>query len=189
MPDLSTIRHERERQFAADFFDHDEWEYEPGPYRLSNGTKYRPDFKDNRRNVLIEVIGSRQAFHFNREKYEIFKSEYPDVDFEFRDWKGNKIEHGDVPHFKTEKSCKLTKYKAKNAISRYILENNMSPFDLSQKMGLHASTVHRHVHGKLKPTLDMIAAYVGAGVPVQYFVDEINQIVEQSTTKQPEGQP
>ena len=91
MPDLSTIRHERERQFAAAFFDHDEWEHEPGPYLLSNGTKYIPDFKDNRRNVLIEVVGSQQAYSQNKDKYASFAAEYHDKILEFRDCNGKKL--------------------------------------------------------------------------------------------------
>lgn len=80
MPDLSKIKHDRERQFAETFFDHDEWEYEPGPFRLNNGLKYRPDFHDYKRDVLIEVVGSRQAYNFNRNKYQVFQSEYPNFE-------------------------------------------------------------------------------------------------------------
>lgn len=77
MRDLSFIRNSREREFAAVFFDHDEWEHQPGPYHLSVGGTYTPDFKDLRRGCLIEVVGSRQAHSFNRCKYEFFKKESP----------------------------------------------------------------------------------------------------------------
>ena len=84
MRDFSFITNLNERRFAEAFFDHDNWESQPTPYRLSVGTSYRPDFKDHARNVLIEVVGTRQAFSSNRCKYDVFKREYPDLVLEFR---------------------------------------------------------------------------------------------------------
>lgn len=83
MPDLSIIRHKRERQFAEAFFDHDDWEYQPGPYLLSTGSKYTPDFLDKRRNCLIEVVGTKQAYSNNRFKYE-FAIKQHGMELEFR---------------------------------------------------------------------------------------------------------
>lgn len=84
MPDISAIRHFRERQFAEAYFDHDDWEAQPGPFYLSCGSKYKPDFLDKRRNVLIEVVGTRQAYSVNRAKYALFAQEHPDKILEFR---------------------------------------------------------------------------------------------------------
>ena len=91
MKNFKAIRHERERQFVLSFFDHTMWEYSP-LFRLSNGKKYYPDFKDNLRNVIIEVVGSRQAFSSNKKKYARFIKEYPDEILEFRDQFGNLLE-------------------------------------------------------------------------------------------------
>lgn len=77
------IRHERERQFAANFFNHDDWDAQPCFFRLKDGTKYFPDFRDNSTGEYIEVIGSRQAFYNNKKKYLMFLDEYPDVNFSF----------------------------------------------------------------------------------------------------------
>lgn len=101
MRDFSIIQNSREREFAQTFFDHEDWEYQPGPFPLSVGGSYRPDFKDNRRGCLIEVVGSRQAFNHNRYKYEFFKNEY-DIPLEFRRHTGEvlNISHG-VLHLKS----------------------------------------------------------------------------------------
>lgn len=82
---------ECEKRFVEAFFDHDDWEPQPGPYYLSNDTKYTPDFKDNKRGVLIEVVGTRQAFHNNKDKYEMFSREYPNLTLEFRAEDGREL--------------------------------------------------------------------------------------------------
>lgn len=91
MPDISTIRHERERQFAAAFFDHDQWEHESHRFALPDGTTYLPDFYDGKRDVHIEVVGSHQAYYANKGKYEIFVKEYPDIRLEFRNEEGSEM--------------------------------------------------------------------------------------------------
>jgi len=41
-----------------------------------NGLKYSPDFYDGEKNVFIEVAGSRQAYHANKDKYELFRKHF-----------------------------------------------------------------------------------------------------------------
>lgn len=77
------IRHAREREFALAHFAHDDWDCQPRAFELSDGTKYYPDFRDNKTGEFIEVIGSRQAFHKNKKKYLAFMAEYPSVRFSF----------------------------------------------------------------------------------------------------------
>jgi hypothetical protein len=84
----------REITFIKNFFDHKEWIHQPATFRL-NGTKYMPDFYDQKRNCFIEVAGSRQAFHANKDKYDEFKKYYPQINFEVRTPSGNLLEKCD----------------------------------------------------------------------------------------------
>lgn len=84
MPDLDIIHVASERKFAEAFFDHGEWEYHPGPFYLTNGVRYTPDFYDGKRMIFIEVIGSPGAYYRNRCKYDMFAKEHPDKPLEFR---------------------------------------------------------------------------------------------------------
>jgi hypothetical protein len=86
-----SIKNKRELSFARNFFTDNNWDYQPGPYYLSNNTKYTPDFLDRSRNVLIEVVGSRQAYHQNKAKYKLFANEYPDLRLEFRSSSGEEL--------------------------------------------------------------------------------------------------
>lgn len=89
---IDDINNESERKFALNFFDHTKWEYQHKTYRFSNGKTYRPDFKDNLRDAIIEVVGTRQAFHSNKNKYAQFIKEFPNKLFEIRDSEGELIE-------------------------------------------------------------------------------------------------
>ena len=93
MKKLDSIRHKRELIFAESFFNHNEWEYEPEFFYLSNGSKYKPDFKDCLRNVYIEIAGTRQAFHNNKGKIARFIKEFPEIRFEIRGPGGNLLHH------------------------------------------------------------------------------------------------
>jgi len=85
---ISQIKNEGEKVFASSFFNHNNWTYQPGPYRFSNGSTYKPDFKDLKRDVLIEVSATRQAFHANKNKYARFIKEFPLIKFEIRNKHG-----------------------------------------------------------------------------------------------------
>ena len=89
---VKSIRLDREREFALSFFKHDKWDHEPRYFRLSDGTRYLPDFRDNMSGEFIEVIGTRQAFHRNKKKYLKFFEEYPGTKLSFYLHTGEKAE-------------------------------------------------------------------------------------------------
>jgi hypothetical protein len=49
----------------------------PPPYH-----SYRPDFYVVDDGIFYEVVGTRQAYSYNRKKYKLFASEYPDLRLE-----------------------------------------------------------------------------------------------------------
>lgn len=53
--------------------------YLPGSrfFKLSSGEKYTPDFYLPKRRIYVEVVGSRQAYHSNKKKYELFQRDFP----------------------------------------------------------------------------------------------------------------
>lgn len=77
------IHYVSEVDFIRIFFNHNNWMYQPANFRF-DGEKYQPDFYDGERNVFIEVVGTRQAFHDNKEKYKKFVEAYPKINFEIR---------------------------------------------------------------------------------------------------------
>lgn len=72
----------RERQFA-NLLDEQKrkWEYPTKRFDLGS-THYRPDFYLPKENLYIEVVGSRQAYHSNKNKIAQFIKLYPKVKFE-----------------------------------------------------------------------------------------------------------
>ena len=80
-----------EAEFIKNHFTHKNWIYEPVRFKL-NGTTYTPDFYDQEKNVFIEVVGTKQAFHRNKEKYKEFKKIYPGINFEIRESNGKIID-------------------------------------------------------------------------------------------------
>ena len=86
---ISQINNEGEKTFANSFFDHNNWIYQPKSYYFSDGSKYKPDFKDLKRKAIIEVSNTKQAFHKNKMKYARFLKEFPLIKFEIRDKHGN----------------------------------------------------------------------------------------------------
>lgn len=77
------IRHRREVEFIKNFFVHKNWIYHPAIFRMDE-ENYEPDFYDGKRNVFIEVSGTKQAFSKNKEKYQRFIAIYPAIEFELR---------------------------------------------------------------------------------------------------------
>jgi len=75
--------HKREVEFIKNYFTHTDWAYEPALFYL-NGYRYTPDFYDRKENSFIEVCGSRQAYHANKDKYELFYKYFPALKLEIR---------------------------------------------------------------------------------------------------------
>jgi len=76
------IYNRREQIFAdlltaqgKDFF------YQPAVFHV-NGIQYRPDFYIPSEMIFYEVVGSRQAFHQNRQKIDYVRQAYPFVKIE-----------------------------------------------------------------------------------------------------------
>ena len=88
------IRHNCEVEFIRNFFNHNNWQHQPASFRL-NGVNYSPDFYDAERDTFIEVSGSRQAYHANKDKYEKFKELFPKIDFEVRKTDGSLLNEDD----------------------------------------------------------------------------------------------
>lgn len=82
------IRYGAEVEFVKNFFTHKNWIYHPAFFRLGK-CSYEPDFYDGERNVFIEVVGTRQAFHSNFDKYKLFIKTFPQIKFEIRDFLGD----------------------------------------------------------------------------------------------------
>ena len=72
-----------ELEFVRNYFSHSNWIPHPAVFKF-NGQKYTPDFYDCERNVWIEVSATRQAYHANKEKYQLFRQYYPLLNFEIR---------------------------------------------------------------------------------------------------------
>lgn len=53
--------------------------YEPARFDLGEFGTYTPDFYDPTTGRWIEVIGSRQAYYYNRAKYAAFRQRYPSL--------------------------------------------------------------------------------------------------------------
>ena len=79
------IQHKSEIEFIKNYFPTNkfDWLHEPIIFNC-NGIKYTPDFYDIDKNVFIEVSGTRQAYHKNKEKYEAFRKYFPLLNFEIR---------------------------------------------------------------------------------------------------------
>lgn len=85
----------RELLFVKNFFSHSNWLPHPVCFKLGD-ISYQPDFYDAERNVFIEVAGSRQAYHKNKDKYVAFKKMFPKIELEIRLPDGDLLE--DKPH-------------------------------------------------------------------------------------------
>jgi len=78
------VKAKREIEFIKNHFKHTDWLHEPAMFYLEDNSKYTPDFYDQRENIFIEVIGSRQAYHANKHKYKTLRKLYPMINFEIR---------------------------------------------------------------------------------------------------------
>jgi len=82
-PTLNKRELNGEFEFVKSYFKDGSWIYQPAIFKL-NGQKYSPDFYDPARNVWIEVSSTRQAYHANKDKYQLFRELYPHLNFEIR---------------------------------------------------------------------------------------------------------
>lgn len=57
------------------------YKHHPRWFLLQEGDKYMPDFYCNEDDEYIEVAGTRQAYHANKEKYCRFTEQYPYLNF------------------------------------------------------------------------------------------------------------
>jgi len=73
----------REVEFIKNYFNHKNWVHHPASFHIDNDS-YSPDFYDGETNTFIEVAGTRQAYHFNKQKYDLFHKIYPLIKLEVR---------------------------------------------------------------------------------------------------------
>ena len=57
------------------------WIFQPKRFKLKN-TTYRTDFYCPDNDTFYEVVGTIDSFYENRQKYEDFKKQYPNIKFE-----------------------------------------------------------------------------------------------------------
>ena len=79
-----------------------DWVYHPKRFKVKD-THYEPDFFLPNENLYIEVIGTRQAFHQNKNKILKFKKLYPHIRFIIVDFNNNPFpcfRQKKVPKFK-----------------------------------------------------------------------------------------
>lgn len=80
-----------ELEFTRNYFRHNNWYYHPAIFRLGE-FRYEPDFYDNEKNVFIEVVGTKQAYSQNYEKYLEFVKQFPHLKFEIRNVNGELLD-------------------------------------------------------------------------------------------------
>ena len=87
------LKHENlnEVYFIKNYFNHKNWIYNPAMFHMGDA-KYSPDFYDGETGAFIEVVGTRQAYHLNKAKYELFRKTYPSIKFEIRHKDGSLLD-------------------------------------------------------------------------------------------------
>lgn len=80
----------REVEFVKNYFTHKNWIHHPATFNL-NYTAYTPDFYDGENNVFIEMVGTRQAYHRNKDKYISFEKVFPLIKLEIRKTNGEPL--------------------------------------------------------------------------------------------------
>ena len=94
-------KNQREMDFIRNYFKHSNWSYEPALFRM-DGEKYSPDFYDGEMNVFIEVVGTRQAYSENKDKYNLLRKYYPKINFEIRLSDGSLLDETKSIHSQVE---------------------------------------------------------------------------------------
>lgn len=132
------------------------WRYLPGNsfFKLPNGEKYTPDFLLIDERIYIELVGSRQAFHANKNKYDEFIKAYPSKHFRIVKSNGDIIK--DYPPREGEDFVppKLEKKKyVYTGVKRFAINircANKDEFEdfhsEAKKMNLTLATYLRHLH-------------------------------------------
>lgn len=170
---IKGIRHARERQFALAFFDHEKWVHEPRYFYLSDGTKYLPDFYDAKRDAYIEVVGTRQAYSNNKEKYSLFCVEYPLIQIEFRtpDGKILELKNGRTIYKSVKKKGRRREYLKNMAGASRLQEivdaKGLSVVRVAELCGIPFSTVNAHYYGLRKSIRLEIAAKYANGLGIE----------------------
>jgi len=82
--------HKREKIFA-DLLDSQnrKWIYPTKRFKIGRKKYYKPDFYLPEEDLYIEVVGSRQAYHINKDKISKFKKLYPKIKFQVLNCEGN----------------------------------------------------------------------------------------------------
>lgn len=91
--DITLTKHENrgEINFVKNYFTHKNWAFHPATFHMGD-EKYSPDFYDGERNCFIEVSGTRQAYHLNKSKYQLFRKYFPQINFEIRQSDGSLVD-------------------------------------------------------------------------------------------------
>ena len=67
-----------EEKFLVEYGNSSKLIYEPCVFKFK-GLKYRPDFYDPDTNEFIEIVGTRQRWHQNRDKLQSFQETFPKI--------------------------------------------------------------------------------------------------------------
>ena len=82
----------KEIEFVRNYFNHKNWIHHPATFHIENEI-YSPDFYDGEINTFIEVVGTRQAYHKNKHKYDLFRKIFPLLKFEIRTSDGKLLQN------------------------------------------------------------------------------------------------
>lgn len=85
------------------------WEYESKRFPIGN-TTYTPDFYVKENDTYYEVVGTRQAYSFNKKKYKLFFKLYPNIKLIFVRPNGDLFKEGSpkIPYGTRGKLIKIT---------------------------------------------------------------------------------
>lgn len=110
--------HAREIEFTKNFFNHPNWIFQPARFKLTPTTAYTPDFYDQTTGMFIEVVGTKSAYHANKDKYKQLRQTFPSIPLELRLPNGqllaqfkNRISWKDVNEDGDEKEIKFIRTK------------------------------------------------------------------------------
>ena len=133
--------------------------YESQCFYLSDGTRYTPDFHCPKEDIYYELVGTRQAWHQSKRKLELFKKDYPDINFKIIFKYGKKlIKRSYTNNLGIKKLRQLFK------------EKGLSQIKASELSGIPQPTISRHLNGnKIDPQI--AAKYEKAfGIPKEDFI-------------------
>lgn len=174
MTQLDNIKYKRERIFAETFFDHNNWTYQPGPYQVEiNGKlrKFTPDFWDGERDILIEVVGSRQAFNYNKAKYQAFKQMHPNFEVRYFEnqnlinFTNPRVEYKPIEdwcwwlHYPNNYSVKHNASDLKPDIINVLFKENCTIKEFCQEVGI-SPTVYNLIMSQLDAYIHEVDFYL-----------------------------